>query len=153
MPLCCEIRYIPIRQIYERDLIDPQPFHLWLLPRQYSNHTKVTKFMGPTWGPPGSSRPQMGPMLAPWTLLSMYDCPNSRVPNLKNISVDLSYVITNDIYKTETRAHNLVHIFEKYIPGIVVVSCRGKIPVDLTLVFHVASYHCINTTYNHPWIN
>ena len=25
---------------------------------------------GPTWGPPGSCRPQMGPMLAPWTLLS-----------------------------------------------------------------------------------
>ena len=26
--------------------------------------------MGPTWGPPGSCRPQMGPMLAPWTFLS-----------------------------------------------------------------------------------
>ena len=26
--------------------------------------------MGPTWGPPGSYRPQMGPMWAPWTLLS-----------------------------------------------------------------------------------
>ena len=26
--------------------------------------------MGPTWGPPGSCRPQMGPMLTPWTLLS-----------------------------------------------------------------------------------
>ena len=25
--------------------------------------------MGPTWGPPGSCRPQLGPMLAPWTLL------------------------------------------------------------------------------------
>ena len=25
--------------------------------------------MGPTWGPPGSCRPQMGPMLAPRTLL------------------------------------------------------------------------------------
>ena len=30
----------------------------------------IAKFMGPTWGPPGSSRPQIGPMLAPWTLLS-----------------------------------------------------------------------------------
>ena len=38
--------------------------HLW--------HTlsQIAKFMGPTWGPPGSCRPQMGPMLAPWTLLS-----------------------------------------------------------------------------------
>ena len=30
----------------------------------------IAKFMGPTWGQPGSYRPQMGPMLAPWTLLS-----------------------------------------------------------------------------------
>ena len=32
--------------------------------------TQITKFMGPTWGPLGSCGPQMGPMLAPWTLLS-----------------------------------------------------------------------------------
>ena len=32
--------------------------------------SQISKFMGPTWGPPGSFRPQMGPMLAPWTLLS-----------------------------------------------------------------------------------
>ena len=31
--------------------------------------TQITKFMGPTWGPPGFCRPQMGHMLAPWTLL------------------------------------------------------------------------------------
>ena len=30
----------------------------------------IAIFMGPTWGPPGSCRPQMGPMLAPWTLVS-----------------------------------------------------------------------------------
>ena len=29
-----------------------------------------SKVHGPTWGPPGSCRPQMGPMLAPITLLS-----------------------------------------------------------------------------------
>ena len=33
--------------------------------------SRITKFMGPTWGPHGSCRPQMGPMLAPWTLLSV----------------------------------------------------------------------------------
>ena len=32
--------------------------------------SQITKFMGPTWGPPGSCRPQMGSMLAPWFLLS-----------------------------------------------------------------------------------
>ena len=34
--------------------------------------SQIAKFMGPTLGPPGSCRPQMGPMLAPWTLLSGY---------------------------------------------------------------------------------
>ena len=36
------------------------------------NSTQIAKFMGPTWGPPGSCRPQMGPMMAPWTLLSRH---------------------------------------------------------------------------------
>ena len=31
---------------------------------------QIAKFMGPTWGPPWSCRPQMGPVLAPWTFLS-----------------------------------------------------------------------------------
>ena len=31
---------------------------------------QIAKFMGLTWGPPGCCRPQMGPMLSPWTLLS-----------------------------------------------------------------------------------
>ena len=30
--------------------------------------SQIAKFMGPTWGPPGSCRPQMGPMLAPMNL-------------------------------------------------------------------------------------
>ena len=34
-------------------------------------HSQITRFIGTTWGPPGSCRPQMGPMLAPRTLLSV----------------------------------------------------------------------------------
>ena len=30
----------------------------------------IVRFVGPTWGPSGSDRTQVGPMLAPWTLLS-----------------------------------------------------------------------------------
>ena len=39
---------------------------------KYHQHmtAQIAKFMGPRWGPTGSCRPQMGPMLAPWTLLS-----------------------------------------------------------------------------------
>ena len=33
-------------------------------------NSQIARLMGPTWGPPGSCRPQMGPMLDPWTLLS-----------------------------------------------------------------------------------
>ena len=32
--------------------------------------TLIARFMGPTWGPSGTDRTQVGPMLAPWTLLS-----------------------------------------------------------------------------------
>ena len=32
--------------------------------------TPIASFMGPTWGPSGAYRTQVGPMLAPWTLLS-----------------------------------------------------------------------------------
>ena len=32
--------------------------------------SQIEKFMRPTWGPPGSCRPHMGPMLVSWTLLS-----------------------------------------------------------------------------------
>ena len=32
--------------------------------------SQIAKFIGPAWGPPTSCWPQMGPMLAPWTLLS-----------------------------------------------------------------------------------
>ena len=34
-----------------------------------ANTSQIAKFMGLTWGPHGACRPQMGPMLAPWTLL------------------------------------------------------------------------------------
>ena len=33
----------------------------------------IAKFMGPTWGPPGSSRPQMGPNVGPMNLANRGD--------------------------------------------------------------------------------
>ena len=44
------------------------PISLWkMLLSQITS--QIAKLMWPTWGQPGSCRPQMGPMLAPWTLL------------------------------------------------------------------------------------
>ena len=47
-------------------------FMAWLLLWWYeaSKFTQIATFIGPTWGPAGSCWPHMGPMLAPWTLLS-----------------------------------------------------------------------------------
>ena len=33
-------------------------------------YSLIARFIGPTWGPSGADRTQVGPMLAPWTLLS-----------------------------------------------------------------------------------
>ena len=33
-------------------------------------NTQIARFVGLTWGPSGADRTQVGPMLAPWTLLS-----------------------------------------------------------------------------------
>ena len=38
-------------------------------PQNYST-SLIARFMGTTWGPFGADRTQVGPMLAPWTLLS-----------------------------------------------------------------------------------
>ena len=34
----------------------------------------IARFLGPTWGPSGADRTHVGPMLAPWTLLSGGTC-------------------------------------------------------------------------------
>ena len=46
-------------------------FFLWIMIVRKAP-SQITKFMGPTWGRPGSCRPQTGPIMAPWTLLSGY---------------------------------------------------------------------------------
>ena len=37
-----------------------------------SDSSLIARFMGPTWGPSGADRTQVGPMLAPWTWLSVF---------------------------------------------------------------------------------
>ena len=39
-------------------------------PQQRTQSTLKARFMGPTWGPSGADRTQVGQMMAPWTLLS-----------------------------------------------------------------------------------
>ena len=39
-------------------------------PTEWMIQSLIARFMGTTWGPPGADRTQVGPMMAPWTLLS-----------------------------------------------------------------------------------
>ena len=47
----------------------------------------IARFMGPTWGPSGADRTQVGPMLAPWTLLSGTLRPSQ---NSRHFAADIS---------------------------------------------------------------
>ena len=64
--------------------IDSKSALVWVITSQ------IIRFMGPTWGPPGSCRPQMGPMLAPWTSLS------GLVPNWKQTMPEPMMIHFND---------------------------------------------------------
>ena len=64
----------------------------------WSKHTLIARFMGPARGPPGSCRLRVGPMLAPWTLLSGYTHLDACAENFKD---------TTEIKQTLTKAkHN-----------------------------------------------
>ena len=52
--------------------IQPPVWSLQALGIHINEPSLIAKFMGPTWGPAGAERTQVGPMLAPWTLLSGY---------------------------------------------------------------------------------
>ena len=49
------------RQMFPFDAVIMCSKLIWSTFRK-GNLTQIAKFMGPTWGPPGSCRPQMGPM-------------------------------------------------------------------------------------------
>ena len=65
----------------------------WSLFLHQSKHAQIARFMWPTWGPPGSCRSQVGPMLAPWTLPSGWYCAQVKTK------------ITTGTHKTYTLSH------------------------------------------------
>ena len=51
------------------------PLNHWIVSEEPNMCTSlIARFMGPAWGPSGAYRIQVGPMLAPWTLLSGVFC-------------------------------------------------------------------------------
>ena len=60
--------------------------------------TLIARLMGPTWGPSGPCRPQMGPMLALWTLLSGSSSSRSCWWEMKSTLVLVMIVINTNQY-------------------------------------------------------
>ena len=65
---------------------------------------QMARFGGPTWGPPGSYRLQMDPMLGPWTLLSWNAHPRRYIQNRKFYDLSLSEVYL-------VKSHYLIDFF------------------------------------------
>ena len=53
----------------------------------------IARFMGPPWGPPGVDRTQVGPMLAPWTLLSGWRCNKHDIGQNETTCINYGYAI------------------------------------------------------------
>ena len=54
-------------------LFSPDHPYMYISLHEFPSSTDlilILSFMGPTWDPSGADRTQVGPMLAPWTLLS-----------------------------------------------------------------------------------
>ena len=87
---------------------------------------QIARFMGPTWGPPGSRRPQMGPMLSPWTLLS------GRILLLLDIYQYFSPVlIYSDIQHYICVRHNT--LLQCWKLGIIFTGPTGNSPWSFTV--------------------
>ena len=97
---------------------------------------QIAKFMGPTWGPPGSCRPHVGPMLAPWTLLSGSALkPKSHDANLLTVALEVIIMENFPFVRGITsgflsqRANNVALVFSLMLAW---TSCRTK--------SHIVSY-------------
>ena len=96
--------------------------------------SQIAKFMGPTWDPPGSSRPQMGPMLAPWTLLSemLYRTSDSSKALYYQLSLEANNPCDNNCReKTTTMTYHY--------------PCNDSFAPKSTVVFYVLVTHLCST--------
>ena len=89
------------RPMVQASFLDPlmSQFTDAYLQPQASVCSLITKLMGPSWGPSGAHRTQVGTMLAPWTLLSGLLYPKQQPQNLPRPQV--YHIIANKRTSTE----------------------------------------------------
>ena len=73
----------------------PPSVNLWS--NRLPGLSQIARHMGPTWGPPGDDRTQVGPMLAPWTLLSGLSY-NAAVADALEANIGYQYVVISVRY-------------------------------------------------------
>ena len=92
--------------------------------------TLIARFMWPTWGPPGSWRPQVGPTLTPWTLLSGYVPLHTKECCIR-CSVILMFTVTatdwcNYISPSQTHGSHLTFPFRLFPKFTELSACDAK---------------------------
>ena len=70
--------------------------------------------MGPTWDPPGADRTQVGPMLAPWTLLSGY---RSNIQWWYTVNWNFIFAVCISDWEIIPCFHKIRKIFSRNMPG------------------------------------
>ena len=113
--------------------------------------SQIAKFMGPTWGPPGSCRPQMGPMLA------HEPCYQGCYCSLWIMSLDKWYQVM------KVMKSNYIHIWVEWFAvaqlwciGIdFVLFCHGLVSIDFALIHqdNITYIRDISWLYQCQWIN
>ena len=112
-----------------------------LLYKFTSEAPEIARFMGPTWGPPGSCRTQMGTMSAPWTLLSgtISDTVLWRHQGPYQILYcDVILMYIRDSFCYAGRVTNVNHLFMFVLTHAEPCSCLSKL--------------CYRTI-NHSWVS
>ena len=112
-------------------------------------------FMGPTLDPPGSCRPQMGPILAPWTLLSGILCHpqwNNSFPIIQTPKIPLVLpILWNGAIWRTSRCHStmlyfLTLIISISLTRIVMLTILQKTNIALIIILWLAYLlrNCLN---------
>ena len=125
----------------------------------------IARFMGPIWGPSGADRTQVGPRLAPWTLLSGIAsiCHKREIESHKHVevllnvfycvSVILFFIVHNLVrydYVLHPRYLNLRFFFLGYPVHTCVQRCNDINLQSVQSTFlpnrpmssHVRNWHC-----------
>ena len=81
----------------------------------FVSNSQIARFMGPKWGPPWGDRTQVGPMLAPWTLLSVnlairdWLSPGwCKLVNTYQLAQDFYQDGQSEVQSPKSRIHNTV---------------------------------------------